>query len=89
MLAQKTNHTQVMQTRYKYDDDELLSPERVRLYTTGVITKPASGETKSTKINTLIPAKIQVDVGIEVITFDTTIEDMNAIQSDILYGGEL
>lgn len=89
MLAQKTNHTQAMQLRYKYDDDELLKPERIRLYTTGVKQKPASGETKATKINTLLPATIQADVGIEVITFDTTIDDMNSIQNDILYGGEL
>lgn len=88
MLSQKTEHTKTMQINYKYDDDELLNPENVRLYTTGIKTKPASRETKATKINTLIPARIQVDVGIEVITFDTTIEDMNSIQSAILYGGE-
>jgi hypothetical protein len=40
-------------------------------------------------INALIPAKIDPGYGIEVTTFDDTIETMNRIQSDILYGGEL
>ena len=89
MLAQKTLHTKAMQSKYKYDQDELLDSERIKLYMTGIKTKPARGEVKASKINTLIPALINSDYGIEVTTFDTTIEEMNTIQSDIIYGGEL
>lgn len=89
MLAQKTEHTKAIQSKYKYDHDELLDSERIKLYMTGTKTKLARGEVKASKINTLIPALINSDYGIEVTTFDTTIEEMNTIQSDIIYGGEL
>ena len=90
MLAQKTPHTQKMQQTHGYADEELLSPQRVRLYMTSAELKPASAKGKrATRINTLKSAMIYPDRGIEVTTFDTTIEEMNAIQSEILYGGDL
>ena len=90
MLAQKTPHTQAMQKTHGYADEELLSPQRVRLYMTSNELKAASVKGKrATRINTLKPAMIYPDRGIEVTTFDTTIEEMNAIQSEILYGGDI
>jgi hypothetical protein len=90
MLAQNTTHTKAMQKIHDYADEELLNPQRVRLYMTGTELKAASVKGKrATRINTLKPAMIYPDRGIEVTTFDTTIEEMNAIQSEILYGGEL
>ncbi|MOA62508.1 hypothetical protein D3C78_1879500 [compost metagenome] len=44
---------------------------------------------RATRINVLKKANIYPDRGIEVSTFDETIEIMNDIQSKILYGGEL
>lgn len=89
MLAQKTIHTRSIQLQYKYDDEELLNHNHIRLYMTGVKSKPASGDVRASKINTLIPAVITADYGIEVTTFDTTIEEINAIQENILYGGDV
>lgn len=90
MLAQKTLHTRAIQQTHGYVDEELLNPQHVRLYMTGTELKASSVKGKrATRINTLIPAKIYPDQGIEVTTFDTTIEEMNTIQSEILYGGEL
>lgn len=90
MLAQNTTHTKTMQKKHNYADEELLNPQHVRLYMTGTELKAASVKGKrATRINTLKPAMIYPDRGIDVTTFDTTIEDMNAIQSEILYGGNL
>lgn len=90
MLNQKTAHTRAVQKNHGYDDAELLDPIRVRLYMTGTKLKAASEKRKrATRINTLLPAKIYPDRGIEVSTFDDTIDTMNDIQSEILYGGEL
>lgn len=89
MLNQRTEHTRTMQQQYNYDDAELLDPDRVRLYMTGAVSKILPGAKRSSKIKTLKLAAIHVDRGIEVQTFDDTIETMNNIQSDILYGGEL
>jgi ABC-type multidrug transport system ATPase subunit len=85
MLNQRTTHTKSVQQRYGYDDAELIDPQRIRLYMTGV-RKATAGRGK---LHTLIPATIYHDRGIEVSTFDDTIETMNTIQSEILYGGDL
>jgi len=89
MLAQRTPHTKTVQQTYKYADEELIDPAKVRLYTTCVGTDCRNGKGKRAKINMLKRAEIYPDRGIEVSTFDTTIEEMNEIQSEILYGGEL
>jgi len=89
MLHQHTDHTQAVQKRHGYVDAELLDADKVRLYMTGVATKPAVGAGRRGKIRTLKLATIYPDRGIEVETFDDTIETMNCIQSEILYGGEL
>jgi predicted ATPase len=85
MLNQRSSHTKGVQLQHGYDDAELIDPQRIRLYMTG-LQKAASGRTK---LRTLIPAMIYPDRGIEVSTFDDTIEIMNTIQSEILYGGDL
>lgn len=85
MLNQRTEHTKKVQQEYGYEDAELIAPERIKLYMTGM----GKSKTGRGKIHTLIPANIYPDRGIEVSTFDDTIETMNAIQSEILYGGDL
>lgn len=89
MLNQRTANTLKVQAQHGYDDAELVNPERVRLYMTGTTTKHATGAGRRGKVKTLKLATIHPDRGIEVETFDDTIETMNAIQSEILYGGEL
>lgn len=90
MLAQNTAHTKKMQETHGYANDELLSPQGIRLYMTSSELKSANEKGKrATRINTLKSATIYADRGIEVTTFDTTIEEMNNIQSEILYGGDL
>ena len=89
MLNQRTEHTRRVQQHYEYDDSELIDCERVRLYTTSVEKKPKSGSGRRANVRTLRLANIYPDRGIEVETFDKTIELMNSIQEEILYGGEL
>ncbi len=89
MLNQRTTHTGAVQQQHGYADAELLDPEKVRLYMTCMAPKSAPGAGRRSKIRMLKAAKIYRDRGIEVETFDDTIEIMNAIQSEILYGGEL
>lgn len=90
MLHQGTEHARNIQSEYEYEDAELIDPERVRLYMTGTELRAAKQPGKrATRINVLKKANIYPDRGIEVSTFDETIEIMNDIQSKILYGGEL
>lgn len=89
MLAQRTLHTKSIQKTYGYMEDELLDPTRVHLYMTCTRPEQREGRGRRASMNTLRRANIYPDRGIEVTTFDTAIEEMNAIQSSILYGGDL
>ncbi|WP_374334606.1 AAA family ATPase [Leeia sp.] len=92
MLNQKTPHTKSIQNQYHYDDKELLNPENTRLYITCDSPKSPPGPGRPAKTpstwKTLKKAAINSSVGIEVDTFDSTIDVMNEIQSHILYGEE-
>lgn len=89
MLAQRTPHTKAVQKEHGYVESELLDPARVALYMTCTRPEEREGRGRRSTVNTLKRATIYPDQGIEVTTFDTTIEEMNAIQSSIFYGGGL
>ena len=89
MLNQRTEHIRRVQQQYGYTDAELLDPAKARLYMTGTAVNHASGAGRRGKNRNLKLATIYPDRGIEVETFDDTIETMNTIQSEILYGGDL
>lgn len=82
MLNQRTEHTRKVQHHHRYDDAELLDPNRVKLYMTAVLSDRRK-KTRTLKLATIYP-----DRGIAVETFDDTIETMNNIQSEIMYGGD-
>lgn len=84
MLHAKTEHTALVQKNYGYEDLELINPEKVKLFMTC-----NNGKGKRPKQNSLKQATIHPDQGIEVETFDTTIEIMNTIQTEILFGGDI
>lgn len=81
MLNQQTEHTKLMQEKYKYSQNELLDCSNIVLY----ITDKAGSRKKQ---NILRKANIYSELGIEVTTFDDTIDLMNTIQNDLIYGGE-
>ena len=89
MLNQRSAHTRQVQAQYGYVDAELLAPEKVRLYMTDTALRAAPDGGRRSRFKTLTPADISPDRGIEVATFDDTIEVMNAIQSEILFGEPL
>lgn len=89
MLNAQTEHSKSVQQKYGYGDEERIDPVKVKLFMTCSVTKKRDGKGKRAKFNSLREAKIHPDQGIEVETFDTTIDTMNAIQTEILFGGEL
>ena len=89
MLNQRTAHTRAVQQRHGYDDTELLAPERIRLYMTDTVLQDSPNGGRRNRIRTLTPATISPEHGIEVPTFDETIDTMNAIQEEIVFGEPL
>jgi len=81
LLNKPDERLQVLAKREGYQLSELLKPEQLNVYMTAV------DERVTDKISyTLIPAKITHDSGIELTSFNDTIEDMNRLQDEIVWG---
>ncbi len=87
MLSGTSPHLKAVMEKEKYNESELLTAEKMSVY----LAKPGPckyGEMKKTRIDmTLVPAKVDNEQGIWVESFDNEIEEMDRIQSAILYGG--
>lgn len=89
LLKRDEPHLLKIRQDEKYAVDELLEPKQIRLYMAKEARRLIDGNTNKTKCQTLVPAQIDLDEGgIEVSTFDDTIDEMNRIQDEILWGGE-
>lgn len=81
LLNKPDERLQALAQREGYKSSELLKSEQLNVYMTAV------DERVTDKISyTLIPAKITHDSGIELTSFNDTIEDMNRLQDEIVWG---
>ena len=71
-----------------YKPEELLSAERVKVYIAEEALVMLDGGKRKTYCQTLSSADIHPELGIEARSFDKTIEDMNRIQEEIIWGGD-
>ena len=71
-----------------YRREELISHEKIRVYIAEEASIVLDGKTRRTKCQTLTPADIDPEFGIEARSFDITIETMNRIQEAIVWGKE-
>jgi predicted ATPase len=78
----KNKHTKSVQSKWNYFEDEFLDPAKVKLFMTSLLKK-------KTRNYTLKSAEITAEFGIVVETFDNTIDEMNEIQEQLLYGAGL
>ena len=81
LLNKPDERLRTLAHREGYQATELLKPEQLNIYMTApdknVIDKACY---------TLVPAKVTADSGIELTSFDETIEDINRIQDEIVWG---
>ena len=71
-----------------YIDSELIDKEQVKAYMTVPLKAKSGGTKKQVKYQTLVPMQIDSDLGMEAKSFDKTIDDMNRIQDEIMWGGD-
>jgi len=88
MLNHDRPHLKKIVEREKYLKEELLSSDKVKVYIAEKTLMKQKGKTRQSQCNTLIPADISPELGIEARSFDETIEEMNRIQEEIIWGGE-
>lgn len=69
-----------------YRPQELLRAEQVRVFIAEEALVQVDGLQKKTRCQTLVPADINQEMGIEARSFDKTIDDMNRIQDAIIWG---
>ena len=89
MLNHDKPHLKRVAEENGYQDSELISVDQVKVYIAEKALLPLEkGQKRRKRGHTLVPAKIHPELGIGVSSFDKTIDDMNRIQDDIVWGEE-
>lgn len=88
MLNHDKPHLKRIAEREGYGEEELLSSDKVKVYIAEKALVKLEGVQRRSRRQTLSPADIDPELGIEARSFDTTIESMNRIQEEIVWGGE-
>lgn len=86
MLNHDKPHLKRIAEEEGYREAELISSEKIKVYIAEEALVMLEGKTRRTKCQTLTPADIDPEMGIEARSFDTTIETMNRIQEAIVWG---
>ena len=85
MLNHDKPHLKRIAEEYGYQDSELIRPDQVKVY----MALPLEKEKKRSRSGfTLVEAKIDPVLGIEASSFNETIDRMNRIEEDIIWGAE-
>ena len=86
MLNHDEPHLKRIAEREGYENSELLSAERIKVYVAEKALVHLDGNRKKTRHHTLTKADVDPKMGIEVRAFDEAIDKMNEIQQDIIWG---
>ncbi|MDY7007405.1 MAG: AAA family ATPase [Cyanobacteriota bacterium] len=86
MLNHDKPHLKRIAEEEGYQKEELISAEKIKVYIAEEKSIQLEGNKRKTKCQTLTLANIDPEMGIEVPSFDTTIETMNRIQEAIAWG---
>ena len=89
MLNHDKPHLKRVAEENGYQQSELINADQVKVYIAEKALLPLEeGQKRRKRGHTLVPAKIHPELGIGVSSFDKTIDDMNRIQDDIVWGAE-
>ena len=89
MLNHDKPHLKRIAEENGYQDSELINVDQVKVYVAEKALLPLEeGQKRRKRGHTLVPAKIHPKFGIGAHSFDKTIDDMNRIQDEIVWGEE-
>ena len=89
MLNHDKPHLKRVAEENGYQDNELIKADQVKVYVAEKALLPLEeGQKRRKRDYTLVPANIDPEFGIEVSSFDKTIDTMNKIQRDIVWGAQ-
>ena len=89
MLNHDKPHLKRIAEENGYRQSELICSNQVKVYMAQEELMPLEeGQKRRRRGYTLVPADIDPELGIEAPSFDETIDDMNKILEDIVWGAE-
>ena len=89
MLNHDKPHLKRIAKENGYQPAELIRSDQVKVYMTQEALVPLEeGQKRRRRGLTLVPADVDSVLGIEAPSFDKTIDEMNSIQADIVWGAE-
>lgn len=88
MLNQDKPHLKRIAKKERYRLDELLDPGKVKVFIAERALVEIGSQSSKTRHPTLVSAAIDPELGIEVNSFDETINKMNEIQDAIIWGDD-
>ena len=89
MLNHDKPHLKRIAKENGYRQSELIRSDQVKVYMTQEALMPLEeGQKRRRRGLTLVPADVDPVLGIEAPSFDNTIDEMNSIQADIVWGAE-
>ncbi|MCX6578704.1 MAG: ATP-binding protein [Candidatus Aminicenantes bacterium] len=88
MLNHDRQHLRRIAEKEGYKKEELISVHQIKVYIAEEALVKLDNSLRKTRCLTLTPADIDPELGIEARSFDTTIETMNRIQEEIVWGEE-
>ena len=86
MLSNDKPHLKEIASREGYIAEELISANKIKVFMAEDAAVMVDGNSRKVKCPTLVQANIDPELGIEARSFDVTIETMNRIQEDIVWG---
>ena len=89
MLNHDKPHLKRVAEENGYQDSELINADQVKVYIAEKALLPLEkGQKRRKRGHTLVPAKVHPRFGMGVSSFDKTIDDLNRIQDEIVWGEE-
>ena len=85
LLKQQGEYFKKIAEEEKYAQEELLDASKVRVYIAEERLMKKEGNSRKTLCHSFSPAPLSQSMGIEVRSFDETIDEMNRIQDRILW----
>jgi len=86
MLNKRNTYTNRIAAEEKYNENEFLPADKLKVFVAEDQLILKDGNKRKILCKSLTPADITAELGIEVKSFDTTIDDMNRIQEALVWG---
>ena len=88
MLNQDKPYLKQIAEEEGYKTEELIDADKIRVYIAEEALMKLENRSRRSRHQTLVPARIDPELGIEARSFDKTINKMNEIQEAIVWGGD-